>query len=150
MMDKPEGEVCRVTVSCQFCLTLNRVDVSRVKHSPKCGQCGRPILLDRPIRVTDDDFRKVVGGSDIPVVVDFYADWCGPCKIMAPVLDDFAYAHIGEALVAKLDTDGNQKTAQEFDIRSIPTLIIFGKGVEVGRRVGAVSREELEKLLASA
>lgn len=146
---QPKDEARRVTVSCQFCLTLNRVDVTRVKHSPKCGNCGRPILLDRPIKVTDDDFRKVIGGSDVPVLVDFYADWCAPCKIMAPVLDDFANAHIGEALVAKLDTDMNQKTAQRFDIRSIPTLIVYKDGVEVDRRIGAVNREELEKLLAS-
>lgn len=150
MTEQPKGEARKVTVSCQFCLTLNRVDVNRVSHSPKCGSCGRPILLDRPIRVTSDDFRKVVGGSDVPVLVDFYADWCGPCKIMAPILDDFAHAHIGEALVAKLDTDMNQKIAQEFDIRSIPTLIVFKAGAEVGRKIGAVSREELEKLLASA
>ena len=146
---KPKDEARRVTVSCQFCLTLNRVDVTRVKHSPKCGNCGRPILLDRPIKVTDDDFRKVIGGSEVPVLVDFHADWCAPCKIMAPVLDDFANAHIGEALVAKLDTDMNQKTAQRFDIRSIPTLIVFKDGVEVDRRIGAVNREQLEKLLAS-
>lgn len=149
MTEKHRGEARKVTVSCQFCLTLNRVDVNRVKHSPKCGSCGRPILLDRPIRVTNDDFQKVVSGSDVPVLVDFYADWCGPCKIMAPILDDFAHAHIGEALVAKLDTDMNQKTAQEFDIRSIPTLIVFKNGAEVGRRIGAVGREELEKLLGS-
>lgn len=149
MAGMPKGEARKVTVSCQFCLTLNRVDVNRVKHSPKCGSCGRPILLDRPIKVTDDDFRKVIGGSELPVLVDFYADWCGPCKVMAPVLDDFANAHIGEALVAKLDTDMNQKTAQSFDIRSIPTLIVFKDGVEVDRRIGAVNREELEKLLAS-
>jgi thioredoxin 2 len=150
MAEESKGETRKVTVSCQFCLTLNRVDVNRVKHSPKCGDCGRPILLDRPIRVTNDDFQKVVGGSDIPVLVDFYADWCAPCKIMAPILDDFAHAHIGEALVAKLDTDMNQKTAQQFDIRSIPTLIVFKRGAEVSRKIGAVSREELEKLLASA
>ena len=149
MSGKPKDEARRVTVSCQFCLTLNRVDVTRVKHSPKCGNCGRPILLDRPIKVTDDDFRKVIGGSEVPVLVDFHADWCAPCKIMAPVLDDFANAHIGEALVAKLDTDMNQKTAQRFDIRSIPTLIVFKDGVEVDRRIGAVNREQLEKLLAS-
>ena len=150
MTEKHRGEASKVTVGCQFCLTLNRVDVSRAKHSPKCGSCGRPILLDRPIRVTNDDFHKVIKGSDVPVLVDFYADWCGPCKIMAPILDDFAHAHIGEALVAKLNTDGNQKTAQEFDIRSIPTLIVFKNGAEVGRQIGAVSRAELEKLLVSA
>ncbi len=140
----------KVTVSCQFCLTLNKVDVGRVSHSPKCGNCGRPILLDRPVRVTDDDFQQVIDGADIPVVVDFYADWCAPCKVMAPMLDEFAHEHIGELLVAKLDTDRNPRTAQEFGIRGIPTLIVFKRGKEADRRTGAVPREELEKLLASA
>lgn len=150
MTRNPENDARKVTVSCQFCLTLNRVDGNRVKHSPKCGNCGRPILLDRPIRVTDDDFDKVVRNSDMPVLVDFHADWCAPCKIMAPVLDDFAQAHVGEALVAKLDTDRNQKTTQQFEIRGIPTLIVFSAGKEVDRRVGAINREELEKLLSAA
>lgn len=150
MTEIRERDSSKVTVSCQFCLTLNRVDVNRVKHSPKCGNCGRPILLDRPIRVTDDDFNQVVRDSEVPVLVDFYADWCAPCKIMAPVLDDFAQAHIGEALVAKLDTDRNPKTSQQFDIRSIPTLIVFHVGKEVDRRIGAVNRDELERLLSAA
>jgi thioredoxin 2 len=150
MTDERKEATKKVTVSCQFCLTLNRVDINRVDHNPKCGSCGKPILLDRPIKVTDDDFGKVVGGSDLPVMVDFYADWCGPCKVMAPVLDEFAHAHIGEVLVAKLDTDLNPRTAQEFGIRGIPTLILFKDGKEAARRTGAVPREELERLLASA
>jgi thioredoxin 2 len=150
MTDKTQNRTRKVTVSCQFCLTLNRVDVDRAGHKPKCGQCGRPILLDRPVRTTDDDFQQVIGNSQVPVVVDFYADWCGPCKIMAPVLDDFAHSHMGDALVVKLDTDRNPQTAREFDIKGIPTLIIFVQGKEAARRVGAVPREELETLLAGA
>jgi thioredoxin 2 len=150
MADK-SGEATRnVMVSCQFCLTLNRVDVGKLNHNPKCGNCGKPILLDRPVRVTDDDFRQVIGEAEIPVVVDFYADWCAPCKIMAPILDDFARAHIGDVLVAKLDTDQNPRTTEGFGIRGIPTLIIFKSGKESGRRTGAVPREELESLLAAA
>ncbi|HWV57758.1 MAG TPA: thioredoxin domain-containing protein, partial [Longimicrobiales bacterium] len=74
---------------------------------PKCGECGRPILLDRPIRLTDENFDRVIAQAQVPVVVDFYADWCGPCKAMAPVLDDFAHSRAGEVLVGKLDTDRN-------------------------------------------
>jgi thioredoxin 2 len=141
-------ETRKATVSCQFCLTPNRVDVARLDHSPKCGNCGKPILLDRPIKVNDDDFERVIGESEVPVVVDFYADWCAPCKIMAPILDEFAHAHQGEVLVAKLDTDMNPRTTQRFGIRGIPTLIVFKDGAEADRRAGAVPREELEKLLA--
>ena len=150
MPESTKGTARKVTLSCQFCLTLNKVDVGRLDHSPRCGNCGKPILLDRPVRVTDDDFRTVIDGADIPVVVDFYADWCAPCKIMAPVLDEFADEHIGEVLVAKLDTDRNPRTAQEFGIRGIPTLIVFKQGKEADRRTGAVPREELEKLLVSS
>lgn len=149
MTEKADERTANVTVTCQFCLTLNRVELSRVEQRPKCGECGKPILLDRPVKVTDDDFQQVIAGADVPVVVDFYADWCGPCKIMAPVLDDFAHAHSGAVLVAKLDTDHSPKTAQQYDVRGIPTLIVFRGGREAARRTGAVPREELEELLAA-
>jgi len=140
----------KVTVTCQFCLTLNRVDLNRAEQRPKCGECGKPILLDRPVRVTDDDIQSVISGADVPVVVDFYADWCAPCKVIAPVLDEFAQAHQGEVLVARLDTDHSPMTAQQLGIRGIPTLIVFKGGQEAARRTGVVSREELESLLAGS
>ncbi len=140
----------KATVTCQFCLTPNRVSLDKVDSGPKCGECGKPILLDRPIKATDDDFQRVVNDSDVPVVVDFYADWCAPCKVMAPILDEFAHAHKGEVLVVKLDTEYNGRTAQQFEIRAIPTLIVFKDGVEVSRQTGAVPRDVLDKLLASA
>jgi len=83
----------------------------------------------------------------VPVLVDFYADWCGPCKIMAPVLDEVAQRHAGELVVTKLDTDANPATGLRFGIRGIPTLILFRKGLEVARRVGAVPLADVEALL---
>jgi thioredoxin 2 len=135
------------TVACPFCDTLNRVDMTRIGQHPKCGKCGKPILLDRPIAISDATFDKVTTDTTVPVVVDFYADWCGPCKIMAPLLDDVAHRRAGEMLVVKLDTDRNPLTGQRFGIRGIPTLIAFRKGQEVGRRVGAVPPAELEAFL---
>jgi thioredoxin 2 len=135
------------TVACPFCDTLNRVDLSRIGQHPKCGKCGKPILLDRPIAVSDANFAKVTTDTTVPVVVDFYADWCGPCKIMAPLLDDVAHRRAGELLVVKLDTDKNPVTGQRFGIRGIPTLIAFRNGKEVARRVGAVPPAELEAFL---
>jgi len=135
------------TVACPFCQTLNRVDLTRLEQHPKCGNCGKPILLDRPIAISDATFDKVTTDTTVPVVVDFYADWCGPCKIMAPLLDDVAHRRAGEMLVVKLDTDKNPITGQRFGIRGIPTLIAFRKGQEVGRRVGAVPPAELEAFL---
>lgn len=137
------------TVACPFCQTLNRVDLSRLERHPKCGHCGKPILLDRPIAVSDANFAQVTADTTVPVVVDFYADWCGPCKIMAPLLDDVARRRAGEMLVVKLDTDRNPSTGQRFNIRGIPTLIAFRSGKEVARRVGAIPPAELEAFLNS-
>jgi thioredoxin 2 len=116
---------------------------------PKCGKCGRPLLLDRPVPLNDDDFERTVGGSDLPVLVDFYADWCGPCKMMAPAFDDIARRRQGEALVAKINTDLAPKTSAAFQIRSIPTTILFRNGKEAARQVGAVPGGRLEEMLGA-
>jgi thioredoxin 2 len=137
----------KATVMCQFCLTLNRVDLARAADRPKCGHCGKPILLDRPVRVTDQTLEKVVKGTDVPVLVDFYADWCAPCKMMAPVLDQLARDRQGELLVAKLDTDANPTMAIRFSIRGIPTMIVFREGREWKRQTGAVPPARLTELL---
>jgi thioredoxin 2 len=136
------------TVACQFCSTLNRVALERLGQGPKCGSCGRPILLDRPLQVGDDSFQQVLAGTDIPVLVDFYADWCGPCKMMAPILDELAHERMGEVLVLKLDTDRNPTTPNGLGIRGIPTMILFRGGREVARQTGAVPRAQIDALLS--
>lgn len=136
------------TVACPFCDTLNRVNTDRVADHPKCGKCGKPIWLDRPVAVNGASFDAMVNGTTVPVLVDFYADWCGPCKIMAPLLDDVAHRRAGQFLVLKLDTDKNPAIQARFGVRGIPTLIVFRDGKEVSRRVGAIPPTELEKFLA--
>ncbi|HEU0301384.1 MAG TPA: thioredoxin TrxC [Longimicrobium sp.] len=140
----------RATVPCAHCGRLNRVDLARAADRPRCGACGRPILLDRPLRLTDAEFDRVVADSSVPVLVDFYADWCGPCKIMAPVLDQAARERTGRVLVAKVDTDANPLVSQRFGIRSIPTLVAFRGGREVARELGAVPKPRLDALIDQA
>jgi len=135
------------SIPCTFCSTLNRVDLARIADRPKCGSCGRPIMLDRPLRLSDKNFDRVIQDAHVNVLVDFYADWCVPCKVMAPALDEVAHEHQGRVLIAKLDTDRNQATAARFGIRSIPTLIVFENGSEKIRQSGAMRRQQIEALL---
>ena len=144
--DTTAGSAHRITVRCQFCETWNRVVAERAADRPKCGKCGKPMLVDRPIALNDETFARTVAESEIPVLVDFYADWCGPCKIMAPSVDQLAAENQGKLLVAKLDTDRSPRTAQSFDIRGIPTVIVFRGGREAQRSSGAMPFPALKKL----
>ena len=146
----PTTDTAIATVRCQFCQSWNRVDAARITDRPKCGKCGTPILLDRPIRLDDETFDRTVAESTVPVFVDFYADWCGPCKMMAPFVDQLAGKYAGRLLVAKLDTDASQRTARRFDIRNIPTSIVFSGGADVVRQAGAMPLPALEQLLQRA
>jgi thioredoxin 2 len=136
-----------VTLRCAFCEKLNRVDLARAADRPACGECGRPMLLDRPVKVADDDFATTVEGADVPVLVDFYADWCAPCRMVAPFVDEIARANIGKLLVVKVDTDRAPGVSARFGIRSIPTLIVFQDGKEVERSIG-FEPERLKALIA--
>jgi thioredoxin len=102
------------------------------------------------VKVAGADFDRLVRDAEVPVLVDFYADWCGPCKVIAPVLDEVARERQGRLLVVKLDTDRNPDTTGRFEVRGIPTLILFRGGREQARRTGAVSRAEIESLVGGA
>jgi thioredoxin 2 len=128
---------------------LNRVDLARSANRPKCGKCERPILLDRPLKVQEADFERTVLAATPPVLVDFYADWCGPCKMVAPVVDELAHAHAGTLLVTKIDSDRAPNLSTQLGIRGIPTLILFKGGVEAGRVVG-LDLPALRELVRSA
>lgn len=140
----------KVTMACSSCGTLNRVDLARAGDRPKCGRCGHSVPLDRPVPATDQTLERILRDAAVPVLVDFYADWCGPCKIMAPVLEQIARERTGQALVAKLDTDQNPAMAARHQIRGIPTLVAFRGGREVQREVGAVPKPRLDALLDAA
>ncbi|MEP6766063.1 MAG: thioredoxin [Gemmatimonadaceae bacterium] len=136
-----------VIVRCATCQTLNRVNLARLADKPKCSRCANLLPLDRPLIATDADFETFVSGARVPVVVDFYADWCGPCKAMAPILESFAKRRAGEVLVLKVDTDANPQLSQRFRISSIPTLVVFKNGVEAQRQVGVATRDVLERMI---
>jgi len=140
----------RLTIRCEACKSWNRIRSDRASDGPKCGSCTAPIDLSHPLVLNDETFHRTLAESDVPVLVDFYADWCGPCKMMAPYVEQLARESVGKAIVAKLDTDRNQRTAGGFGIRGIPTSIVFRDGKEVARQVGAVPKAGLEALLSKA
>ena len=137
-------------VPCAACAKLNRVDLDRLDAKASCGVCHAPLVLDAPLVLTDATFDKVVSNSSVPVLVDFYADWCGPCRAMAPVFAEFARRQSGRVLVVKVDTDRSPTVASRFAIRSIPTLAVLRDGHEVARQVGAASLAVLEQLVQRA
>jgi thioredoxin 2 len=151
-MDTMETTVAarKLTLRCQFCGTWNRIDAGRAASKPKCGKCGTPMLLDRPIKLDDDSFTRTIGESEIPVLVDFYTDWCGPCKMMAPFVDELAAKYLGRVLVAKVDADRARQAAAPFNIRGIPTTIVFKDGKPVAQKAGAMALAGLEELLKPA
>jgi thioredoxin 2 len=137
-----------VTLACQFCTTLNQVNMDRADQHPKCAQCGKPFLLDRPVKVDQEHFDTTVLKSEVPVIVDFYADWCGPCRVMAPIIDEIAQEKAGKMLVAKVDTDRAPEVSTRYNIRSIPFFGRFEHGQLVKTVVGAVGRAGLKDLAA--
>lgn len=136
-----------VTIRCPLCEQLNRVDLSRLSDGPRCAGCKRPLLMDRPIKATEADFDQTIASASVPVLVDFYADWCPPCRAMAPTFDELARDRMGEVLVLKVDTDRNQELTMRFGIRGIPTVISFKDGKEHARHVGLAQRTQLDALL---
>ena len=127
---------------CPSCAATNRIPDERLHDAPKCGRCGEPVLNTQPVALTDATFSKFITANDLPVVVDFWSAWCGPCKMMAPHFASAA-TQVPEVRFAKLDTEAAQATAARYGIRSIPTLILFRKGDEVARQSGAMGVADL-------
>lgn len=107
-------------------------------------------MSDQIVHVTDSSFADDVLNSDVPVLVDFWAAWCGPCKMIAPILDDLAGSYAGKVKICKVDVDANSNTAAKFGIRSIPTLLLFKNGEVVGQKLGALPKSQISAFIDSA
>lgn len=130
-------------VACPRCQATNRVPEDRVHDAPVCGRCGDPLLPAAPIVLDDASFDAFVARSELPVVVDFWAGWCGPCRMMAPQFDAAARELQGRAVLVKVDSDASPRTAGRFAIRSIPTLVKLEQGREVKRQAGVVQSSQI-------
>ncbi len=138
-------------VKCNQCGTRNRIPIKRMDGKPLCGKCKAPLqggaFFDSPVTVTDTTFDSEVTGYPGPVLLDAWAPWCGPCKMVGPILEELAKNYAGRVKIAKLNVDENPITASKFAIRSIPTMFFFKNGKMVNSVVGALPRDEIERQL---
>ena len=138
-------------VLCNRCGTKNRIPLERLRDRPICGKCRSPLAVGNipthPVEITDRTFQEEVLSFPGTVLVDCWAPWCGPCKMVAPMMGQLAAEYAGRVKIAKLNTDDNPATASQYRIQSIPTLLFFKNGHEVNRLVGALPKGEIERHL---
>ncbi len=135
-------------VVCPHCFSVNNVPKKESYKKANCGKCKKSLLDTKPVELTDRNFDEVVVNSDIPVIVDFWAPWCGPCKMMAPNFERAATAFPLKALFTKVNTENEQNLGARFNIRSIPTIVVFKNGKEVHRVSGALDENSLTQLVS--
>ena len=134
---------------CPHCHTTNRIAREQLSNNPDCGNCHQPLVTGEPVALDADIFAKHTGRSQLPVVVDFWAPWCGPCRMMAPGFAQAAQQLTAQAQLAKLDTEAYPQVSAPFGIRSIPTMVVFKEGKELARISGALPAGEIVKWVQS-
>ena len=135
-------------VICPHCLSVNNVPQKDSYKKANCGKCKNSLLDNKPVELNSSNFDEIIVNSDIPVIVDFWAPWCGPCKMMAPTFLSTAKDYPLKVLFAKVNTQDEQTLASRFDIRSIPTLVIYKDGIEKQRVSGALDAANLNSFIA--
>lgn len=130
-------------IVCPECTAINRIPASRLSEKPKCGKCHKSLFSAHPLELSSVNFQKHINKNDLPVLVDFWAPWCGPCKIMAPAFEQAAKKLEPHVRLAKLNTENEQSIGAQFNIRSIPTLALFKHGKEIARQSGAMSEDDI-------
>ena len=128
---------------CPQCHAVNRLPLARLGQAPNCGQCHRPLFDAHPLELTQATFAKHLSRNDIPVLVDFWAPWCGPCKMMAPQFAQAAQLLEPQVRLAKVNTEAEQGLGAQYAIRSIPTLALFRGGREIARQPGAMGAQDI-------
>ena len=136
-------------IVCPHCDAVNRVPESSLAQNPVCGKCGQALFNGHPLALTQQTFAKAITRNDIPVLVDFWAPWCGPCKMMAPQFEQAAKTLEPHIRLAKVDTEAEQMLGAQYGIRSIPTLALFKGGKEVARQAGAMGAADIVRWVQS-